>query len=203
MQRTRCLLVGTGLTATAWGAVAVLARSAAGPAPTPTDAVVRLCLLALAVATLGLWAQALAGVADAWRGTRPARAGWARRVALSACGAAVVGATALGGVAQAAPGDPLDGLPLPERATGASPAPPAAPAAPAGATVRVRSGDSLWAIAERTLRGPGDASPCDQRVAARVQRLYATNRAVVGPDPDLVLPGQVLRLSTGISEEQP
>lgn len=155
------------------------------------------------MAVLGLWAQALAGVADAWRGARPVGVGRVRRLALLVCGACVVAGTTLGGSggAQAAPGDPLDGLPLPERAAGGVAAAPTGPTGPP--TVRVRAGDSLWVIAERTLRRPGDAVPDDHRVAARVQRLYTANRAVVGPDPDLVLPGQVLRLSTGISEEQP
>lgn len=54
---------------------------------------------------------------------------------------------------------------------------------------RVRPGDSLWTIAARA-RGPLD----DDRVRALTTRLYDLNRGVVGPDPDLILPGQVLRL---------
>ena len=59
-------------------------------------------------------------------------------------------------------------------------------AAPRG--VVVHRGDTLWAIAARDL-GP-DAT--DAEVAAHWPRWYAANRAVIGPDPDLVLPGQVL-----------
>ncbi len=52
----------------------------------------------------------------------------------------------------------------------------------------VHRGDSLWSIAARHL--PGDADP------AQVERLwhqwYLTNRAVIGDDPNLILPGQIL-----------
>jgi nucleoid-associated protein YgaU len=56
-----------------------------------------------------------------------------------------------------------------------------------GAVV-VRRGDSLWDLAARHL-GP-DASAAD--VAAAWPRWYAANRHVIGPDPDLLLPGQRL-----------
>ncbi len=59
---------------------------------------------------------------------------------------------------------------------------------PAPHGVVVHRGDTLWAIAARDL-GP-DAT--DAEVAAHWPRWYAANRAVIGPDPDLVLPGQVL-----------
>ncbi len=57
------------------------------------------------------------------------------------------------------------------------------------AGVVVRRGDSLWAIAARHL-GEGAT---DAEVAAQWPRWYAANRDVVGPDPDLIRPGQVLR----------
>jgi nucleoid-associated protein YgaU len=54
--------------------------------------------------------------------------------------------------------------------------------------VVVRRGDSLWDIAARHLgRGASTAE-----VAAEWPRWYAANRAVVGDDPDLLLPGQRL-----------
>jgi nucleoid-associated protein YgaU len=59
--------------------------------------------------------------------------------------------------------------------------------------VVVRRGDSLWAIAARHL-GP---RATDGEVAAEWPRWYAANRDVVGPDPDLLLPGQVLRSPDG------
>lgn len=54
--------------------------------------------------------------------------------------------------------------------------------------VVVVRGDSLWSIAARHL--PDGAS--DAQVADAVQRWYAANVEVVGDDPDLVRPGQVL-----------
>ncbi|HET6908656.1 MAG TPA: LysM domain-containing protein [Mycobacteriales bacterium] len=59
---------------------------------------------------------------------------------------------------------------------------------PTGAIV-VHDGDSLWAISARLLRP--DATT--RQVAALWPRLYAANRAVIGPDPDLIHPGQRLR----------
>ncbi|WP_353353016.1 LysM peptidoglycan-binding domain-containing protein [Intrasporangium sp. DVR] len=56
-------------------------------------------------------------------------------------------------------------------------------------TVTVRRGDSLWTIAERHL-GPG-ASTAD--VAAEWPRWFEANRDVIGDDPDVILPGQLLR----------
>lgn len=67
---------------------------------------------------------------------------------------------------------------------------PAAPA-PAGApraTVVVRAGDCLWSIAAAHL--PTDASDAD--IAAAWPAWYAANAATIGPDPDLLVPGQVL-----------
>ena len=57
------------------------------------------------------------------------------------------------------------------------------------AEVVVRRGDTLWSIAARQLGA--DASEAE--VAAAWPRWFAANRAVVGADPDLLLPGQVLR----------
>ena len=54
--------------------------------------------------------------------------------------------------------------------------------------VTARRGDTLWSIARRHL-GP-DAS--DAEVAREWPRWYAANRAVIGDDPDLILPGQQL-----------
>ncbi|TIC84209.1 LysM domain-containing protein [Nocardioides sp. GY 10127] len=96
----------------------------------------------------------------------------------------------------------LAGLPLPERPTSAvhrrrahADEDSTAPAARARQGVhRVRPGECLWDVAERHLRATDGARPDDADVAAYVRRLHAANRAVVGDDPDLVLPGQVLVL---------
>lgn len=60
--------------------------------------------------------------------------------------------------------------------------------APVDAVVVVR-GDTLWDIAARHM-GPGAAV---EAVAAEWPRWYAANRALIGPDPDLILPGQLLQ----------
>lgn len=80
----------------------------------------------------------------------------------------------------------------PARPTG-TPAPVArlltsGPATPV-AEVVVHRGDSLWSIARRHL-GPGAT---DAEVAAAWPHWHAANRDVIGADPDVLLPGQVLR----------
>lgn len=77
----------------------------------------------------------------------------------------------------------------------AAPAVPATPATHAGPLV-VRPGDSLWSLTEREL-GP-QATPA--QVAAAWPRLYAANRRVIGPDPDLIHPG--LRLVRPTRQER-
>ena len=52
----------------------------------------------------------------------------------------------------------------------------------------VRPGDSLWSLAARRL-GPGASTTA---IAAEWPRLYAFNRAAIGPDPNLIHPGQRL-----------
>jgi resuscitation-promoting factor RpfA len=57
-----------------------------------------------------------------------------------------------------------------------------------GDQVVVQRGDTLWGIAARHL-GP---SATTALVAAEWPRWYAANQAVIGPDPDLILPGMIL-----------
>jgi len=105
-------------------------------------------------------------------------------------------AHATGPVTRTATASP-DGLPDLDRPAGAPPAaePRAEPGIPNRATapqrrvVVVRPGDTLWAIAAERL-GPG-ARDCD--IAAEWPRWYTANRAQIGPDPDLLMPGQRLR----------
>ena len=71
-----------------------------------------------------------------------------------------------------------------------SPVPPDDPADDdAPHEVIVHRGDSLWAIAGRYL-GPAAS---DSEIAEAWPAWYAANRHVIGSDPDLLLPGQVLR----------
>ena len=59
-------------------------------------------------------------------------------------------------------------------------------------TVTVMQGDSLWAIAARHLGH--HATPL--QVAREWPRWYAANRAVIGPNPNLIRVGQVLTVPT-------
>ncbi len=70
-----------------------------------------------------------------------------------------------------------------------SPAPRVGTVRDAPLEVVVRRGDSLWAIAARHL-GP-DAS--DDEIARAWPAWFEANRDVVGDDPDLLQPGQLLR----------
>ena len=100
----------------------------------------------------------------------------------------------------------LDGLPLPDRVAGGEDdrsrgldPDRARGRAPDGAravdrTVRVAPGDCLWSLAARLLP---QGSPTGT-VANGWRLLYAANREVVGPDPDLVHPGQVLRIDAAL-----
>ncbi len=52
-------------------------------------------------------------------------------------------------------------------------------------------GDCLWRIAEDRLSETGTV-PTDADVARAVDGWWSANTAVIGPDPNLILPGQVL-----------
>lgn len=58
------------------------------------------------------------------------------------------------------------------------------PAPPTPKTYTVKSGDTLWAIAKQTL---GDGG--------RWREIYNNNVDVIGKDPNLIRPGQVLRIA--------
>jgi nucleoid-associated protein YgaU len=77
-----------------------------------------------------------------------------------------------------------------------APPPAALPAPPRPSAVVVRSGDSLWSLAARSLRAVG-TPPTPSRVAVEWPRWWAANRDAVGDDPDLLLPGTVLRPPPG------
>lgn len=167
------------------------------------------------------------GAGPAARSGRAVGAGTVRRLTLLACGVAVSAGAALPSYA-ADPGTTpstselavLDGLPYPDRAatteraraseevvvrheaTGARPEPTAAreragrERAPQADARTVRPGDSLWAIASE-VSSSRDAGV----VAQQVDQLHRANRAVIGDDPDLILPGQ--RLSVPPSPRTP
>ena len=171
-------------------------ESAAGAVP---HLLVAACATGLVMSLAWLWIVTTVTVAEVVTGSAPRRGGATRRLVLLACGAAVVAGTAL--PAQATGGDGVDvlvGLPLPERVV--APATSGRPHAPAAATTSdayvVRSGDSLWSIA-RAHPAP------DTDVETRWQAIWRHNRDVVGDDPDLIHPGQALRLPAPHAATEP
>lgn len=163
-----------------------------------------LCAPVALVACVWLWWSATLVLWSVVRGRVPSARGCpaqVRQVLLAACGVAIISTTAvpahaLAPVASRAPTTvsdtmplPLAGLPLPDRVAGA------ASAGPQPAIHIVRKGDTLWAIAKAML--PVGAGPME--VATQAHQLHQQNRQVLGPNPDLIYPGQQLRLTT--SEE--
>jgi nucleoid-associated protein YgaU len=65
-------------------------------------------------------------------------------------------------------------------------------------TLVVRPGDSLWTIAAARL--PAGAGPA--AVDGAWRRLYAANRPPLGADPDLIHPGDVLRVPRQLTSER-
>lgn len=197
----RAVGVWTAVTATTGVSLAVVAPLVAPGAWTATapfaDLLVRVCGLALGVALLRLWTVTTVTVGQLLSGVTPATDGATRRWVVLACGAALAaGAT---WPASATEGDGvLDGLRLPERAV-AGPVPLSGPAGPALPTSAgpppahvhvVRPGESLWSIAAAT-------SPPGTDLDRRWRSIWAANRDVVGHDPQLILPGQRLRVPGG------
>ena len=88
----------------------------------------------------------------------------------------------------AAPQGPITARPAEPTGTADPPVSGPAGAGQRGGTVQVRAGDCLWTLAADRL--PAGAS--DARIAGAVLDWYSRNRTVIGPDPDLILPGQQL-----------
>jgi nucleoid-associated protein YgaU len=156
---------------------------------TPHLLVTELDSLDLATA-LNRVAIGLLVVAAAWAGLVAALASWgptvrwARaltpRVLRAALFATVSGSLA---ISPAQGASDLDGLPLPSRGVTGKPT-----TALAGDHHVVTAGESLWSIAAGAL--PSDAGP--QAITRESIAWYHRNRAVIGSDADLILPGQVL-----------
>lgn len=138
-------------------------------------------LLLLAVAS---WATLVALLAS-WRSTKRIAVALTPHLVRAALFTTVSGTLVIS-PARAA-GD-LDGLPYPDRAT--TTAAPAVELAADTTTGRhvVRTGESLWSIAAETL--PPDATAA--QVTRTAAAWYEANRATIGADPDLILPGQEL-----------
>jgi len=207
----RCLLVwvvATGLAGlgAAWSVVTArptwsAARAGALDALPLDRALTGLAATALLGCALWAWAVTTVTVLEARRGVRPGDAArhrpvGVRRVVLAACGVALVGSLASPALADGGGHgrQSLVGLPLPDRAT--APRHHRPDAVPGRSTrhgwhpVVVSPGDSLWSIAAADL--PRGASAA--RVTERWHAVYAANRLLIGPDPDLLEPGQRLRL---------
>ena len=195
LHRCRPYAVWLGVTGLALAAGATVpgawrAAAAASPGQGVAHVLVAGCTVGLAGSLAWLWLITTVTVAEIATGSAPRAGGAARRLVLAACGVAVVAGTAL--PAHAAGGQDVDvlvGLPLPERAVGPAAVDRSrAPAAPAGGgTYVVRPGDSLWSIARAHPAPPSD-------VGTRWRAIWRANRDVVGDDPDLIRPGQALRL---------
>lgn len=82
--------------------------------------------------------------------------------------------------------------PRPDSPTPVAPDPGTAP--DGRATVTVRPGDTLWSITAAALPSADDA-----QIAAAWPRLYEANADAIGPDPSLLLPGQVLTIPEDLS----
>ncbi|MEP6695542.1 MAG: LysM domain-containing protein [Pseudonocardiales bacterium] len=209
-RAVRPLLAGAGLAAL-WAVLALAApvpamlkvlsdlpaaAQSAGPDALASEVAAAACWAALAWLTVALGATVFG--ARACRGARLARGLAAltmpasmRRVLAVAIGLTVVTGAATPALAAGAGSRPpgvvtavSSNLDLDWPVTLRQPAQRPTPPAP----VVVVSGDTLWALARHQL----PAGATDSAVAVAWPRWYAANRSVIGPDPDLLLPGQRL-----------
>lgn len=188
------LTVSVGLVSSAPGVVGALCRRLA-PLLTPHVARRLLSLtLGTSVGTVALPAPVAIATSTADAGGRQ------QGVPTPGPGYSATSQTTTTGLARAddvasAPAAPRPGW-VPDRPTpalrphhGRVLAPALRPTSTTSETVTVRRGDSLWSIAAAHL-GSGAT---DAEVAAEWPRWYEANRAVIGDDPDVVVPGQQLQ----------
>jgi nucleoid-associated protein YgaU len=162
-------------------------------------------LASLVQLALGTWVIVVVGLAQLFGSTAVLRAVAPRmlRGALFASAAGVLAITPAQAdrgstpprdhAAVSVPSHDLAGLPFPDRPQTQRPRHPLA-ALPdrQEQVVIVQAGDTLWAIARRSL--PSGSPEAD--IARSCHAWFAANRAVIGADPDLILPGQQLHPPT-------
>ena len=136
-------------------------------------------LTTLAAFGVAMWATLVALLAS-WRPTKRMAVALTPRLIRAAVFTTVSGTLVIG---PAHADSDLDGLPFPDRGTTAEPT----PVSTAGHHL-VKAGESLWTIATDAL--PPDATVA--QVATASAAWYEANRTTIGPDPDLILPGQQL-----------
>lgn len=194
LTRSRCVLVLLVATSGTAALLRALVADVGSPVVTVDQALVRLCVVSLAAAAFWGWLATVSVVLEAWSG-RPAHrtvAAPLRRWVLVCCGVALT--APVGAASGAEPQPPptpmpeLAGLPFPDRAVGPAHARPAT--SPGPRTVVVRAGDCLWHLAAEDL--PDGATEAD--VTARWLAIHRLNAGVIGPDPDVIEPGQRLVL---------
>ncbi len=183
------------------GALGDLRTLPAGPAQFG-DAVGSAATMALAAVCAWLLVMTTAVVLSGFEGrigvvSRRLAPTWlAAALAIGVAGGVTSGAHAAG------PGSAdLDGLRLPDRAdTLTVPDTVSVPGAAAGTSplasagqVVVAPGDSLWALARTHLALGSSAAD----IATAVEAWHAANRDVIGLDPDVLRPGQVLVVPAG------
>jgi hypothetical protein len=204
LRWTAATTVGTALAALpvvlALALLALARPAVAGALTDPTDAVVTLCAGAGALVLLWLAGTVVVATVDELRARtgprRPTRSTpgvppVVRRVVAVVVGILLGSAGLAANAAErgAAVSVPQAGwaVSAPVEAGWSAPAP--LRDQPDEEHVVVR-GDTLWSLAADRC-GP-DATPAD--VLAELQRLHTVNADVIGEDPDLLRPGQILRL---------
>lgn len=218
----RCCLIWVAVSVACAGVLALVAdHLPRGFAPdpahwdaTPFDVLLASgCAIALAGCACWFWLVTSLVLVEAATGARPWQAGCpdgVRRALLALCGVALVAGTsqapALAGTTAGLPPAPTDvdqralaGLRLPERPSAEMQGPhrgtPQQTASSRARRIpadrhRIRPGDTLWDLAQQEL--PAHAT--DAEITRGWQRLWHANRDLIGPDPDLIHPGGVLRL---------
>ena len=97
--------------------------------------------------------------------------------------------------AATSPATPVPDWPSTTTSGAGAPTPPDWPQTAAGDHVVVR-GNCLWHIAADRWADQHGRPPTSGQIAAAVDAWWAANADVIGPDPDLLLPGQVLHPPT-------